>query len=67
MGGTIGSDNLKGGAQYMSPIYEDEYLPLERNLSRKHRNKQGGQNESSDQNRQRESDNKRGDKEYRPL
>lgn len=51
----------------MSPIYEDEYLPLERNLSRKHRNKQGGQNESSDQNRQRESDNKRGDKEYRPL
>jgi len=66
MSGTIGSDNLKGGAHHMSPIYEDEYLPLERSLSRKHRNKQGGQNETSDQNRERESD-KRGDKEYRPL
>lgn len=50
----------------MSPIYEDEYLPLERNLSRKHRNKQGGQNEQSNQNRERERE-KRGDEETRPL
>lgn len=51
----------------MSPIYEDEYLPLERNLSRKHRNKQGGQNEKSDQRRDRERDYERRDQEYRPL
>ncbi len=50
----------------MSPIYEDEYLPLERNLSRKHRNKQGGQNNQAEQNRDTERE-RRSDKETRPL
>ncbi len=50
----------------MSPIYEDEYLPLERNLSRKHRNKQGGQNNQAKQNRDTERE-RRSDKETRPL
>lgn len=50
----------------MSPIYEDEYLPLERNLSRKHRNKQGGQNNPAEPNRDRERE-MRGDKETKPL
>ncbi len=51
----------------MSPIYEDEYLPLERNLSRKHRNKQGGQSDQSERDRQQREREKRGDQENRPL
>ncbi len=50
----------------MSPIYEDEYLPLERNLTRKHRNKQGGQNEQVGQNRDTERE-RRSEREIRPL
>jgi hypothetical protein len=33
----------------MGFIYEDEYLPLERNLKNKQRNKQGGQKEQGKQ------------------
>lgn len=50
----------------MSPIYEDEYLPLERNLARKHRNKQGGQNEQARQNRKKENE-RHSDQEPKPL
>ncbi len=52
----------------MSPIYEDEYLPLERNLSRKHRNKQGGQDEQpGNPTRERERERERRELEPTPL
>ncbi len=51
----------------MSPIYEDEYLPLERNRARKHRERQSGENNVNGSESERQRDNQRGDKETKPL
>lgn len=51
----------------MSPIYEDEYLPLERNRVRKHRERQSGENSVNGRESESQRQDQRGDKETRPL